>query len=160
MRWPGGWQDPSLLALLQGTSVNYLLVEKADVLERVVAQAQTNGIRVSASPPAEVTVVIGQWPGLKMSRSGAKDVVSAGPTGAPWVDSNGWHVRLAKALHPGSAVWVDAAPKEPHLSCESYLLGVADTAAYGGKWIISLDDQLAAALASQTPAALDTWKKI
>jgi hypothetical protein len=64
------------------------------------------------------------------------------------------------ALHPGSAIWVDAAPKEPHLSRESYLLGVADAAAYGGRWIISLDDQLAAAVAAQTPAAFETWKKI
>ncbi len=162
MRWPDGWQDPSLLDLLNGTSVNYLLVEKSNALERVVSQAKKNGIRVgsAAAPPSGITVVPGEWPGLKMSRSGAKDVVSAGPTGAPWVDSNGWQVRLAMALHPGSAVWVDAAPKEPHLSRESYLLGVADTAAYGGRWIISLDVQLAAAVAAQTPAALETWKKI
>lgn len=162
MRWPTGWQDPSALALLNGTCINYLLVEKAASLDAVVAQARANGIQVgdAASPPAGVTILAGEWPGVKMSPSGAKDVVSAGPTGAPWVDSNGWKIRLAAALQPGSAVWVDAAPKEPHLSRESYLLGLADAAVYGGRWIISLDNQLAAAMAAQKPDALETWKRL
>lgn len=161
MRWPTGWKDPAALSLLKGTCINYLVVEKSASLD-VAARAKATGIEVgeASSPPDKVTILAGEWPGVKMSPSGVKDVVSAGPTGAPWVDSNGWKVRLAAALQPGWAVWVDAAPKEPHLTRESYLLGIADAAAYGGRWIISLDDQLTAAIAAQNPDALETWKRV
>jgi hypothetical protein len=87
-------------------------------------------------------------------------VVTAGPTAAPWVDSNGWVVRLAAALHPQSAIWIDAAPKESRLSPKSYVMALADAAARGGRWIISLDAQLASAIAAQNPGALETWNKV
>ena len=162
MRWPKGWNDPSALVLLKDTCINYLLIEEGAGLDTVAAQARESGIRVgtaSASPDG-VIIVQGEWPGLKMSPSGSKDVVSAGPTGAPWVDSNGWKIRLESALHPGLAIWVDAAPKEPHLSSDSYVIGVADSATYGARWIISLDENLAPGIASQKPEALETWRKL
>ena len=49
-------------------------------------------------------------------------------------------------------------PKGSRLSAESYLITVADAAAHGGRWIISLDDQLAEAIAARIPEALQTWK--
>lgn len=159
MRWPAGWVDPSGLALLQGTSINYLLVETGAVLEAVVAEAQKKGISVGepGSPPAGVTIAKGEWPGVELARNGA---VTAGPTAAPWVDSNGWGVRLAAALHPQSAIWVDAAPKPSRSSPKSYVMAFADAAARGGRWIISLDAQLASAIAAQEPGALDTWNQL
>jgi hypothetical protein len=39
------------------------------------------------------------------------------------------------------------------------MLAVADTATYGGRWVISLDDQVRGGLAAQNSTALDTWKK-
>ena len=159
MRWPSGWGNPSALALLQGTSINYLLVEKGAALEQVVAQAKKEGIGVSefATPPQGVTIIDGAWPGVEIAKAGA---VTAGPTGVPWVDSNGWAIRLSTALHPKSAVWVDAVPKEPRLFSQSYITALADAAARGGRWIISLDDQLASAVAAEKPDALESWKRI
>jgi len=156
------WKDPSALGLLKGTAVNYLLVERHDDLGPVVDRARQEGFKVTeaASPPAGVTVAEGKWPGVKLSESGAVDTAAAGPTGNPWVDSNGWKVRLTAALHPGTEVWVEATPKEPRLFTESYLTAVADAAAYGGRWIISLDKQLAEGIAGQKTEALETWKKI
>jgi hypothetical protein len=162
MRWPVGWKDPSALGLLKGTAINCLLIEKGDDLGAVLARAQQEGLKVAeaGSSPAGVIVVEGEWPGVKLTESGAEDRASAGPTGAPWIDSNGWKVRLTAALHPGSDVWVDAAPQKPRLFPESYLIGVADAAAHGGRWIISLDNQLAAEIAGRKPEALETWKKL
>lgn len=162
MRWPAAWKDPSALSLLKGTAVNCLLIEKGDDLGPVVARAQLEGLKLAeaASPPSGVTVVEGEWPGVKLAESGAVDRVSAGPTGAPWVDSNGWRIRLTAALHPGKDVWVGAAPQRPRLFADSYLLGVADAAAHGGRWIISLDSQLAGGIADRKPEALETWKKL
>jgi hypothetical protein len=162
MRWPNAWNDPSQLALLKGTPINHLIVERNDNLRVVVDRARQEGLKVaeSLSPPSGVIVVDGKWPGVKMSETGAVDTAVAGPTGNPWVDSNDWKVRLTTAFHPGIEVWVDATPQEPRLFTESYLTALAETAAYGGRWIISLDQQLAAGIARQRPESLHTWKKI
>jgi hypothetical protein len=76
------------------------------------------------------------------------------------VDSNGWAVRLAAELQPDAAIWIDAPPKPPRLFPQSYQIAVADTAARGGRWLLTLDNDLAGAIAAQKPAALDTWGKI
>jgi hypothetical protein len=67
---------------------------------------------------------------------------------------------LTTAMHPESTVWVDAPPKGPRLFPQSYVVAVADSAARGGRWVISLDDQLAASIAAQAPAAMATWKRV
>ena len=105
-------------------------------------------------------MVQGDWPGTKMGAPGDNDRMAAGPTGEPWIDSNGWKVKLAEALHPGRAIWVEAAPAAPRLYPESYVIGVADAAAQGGCWVISLDDQLAAGIAARNAAAVGVWKRI
>jgi hypothetical protein len=162
MRWPAVWKDPTALDLLKETAINCLLIENPDNLRLVAARAQQEGLKVAAAafPPTGVTLVKGEWPGVKLTESGAVDRASAGPTGAPWVDSNGWKIRLAAALHPRTEIWVEAAPQKPRLYGESYLIGVADAAAQGGRWIISLDNELAAGIAGRKADALRTWQKL
>jgi hypothetical protein len=127
----------------------------------VRAQAHQAGLTIvdPDSPPSGITVVKGLWPGIKMSRSGGADA-DAGPTGVPWVDSNGWAIRLAAASSPESEIWVNAAPKENLRSANAYLIAIADSAAYGGRWIIELDNQLAAGIAARRPESIQTWKNI
>jgi hypothetical protein len=162
MRWPSEWKDPALLDLLRDTPFDYLLFDKPDLLPAVINEAQKRGLKASGndSIPAAVTIVKGDWPGVKMTSTGMVDRASAGPTGAPWVDSNGWKIRLAAALHPGGDIWVDSLPQKPRLFAESYQIGIADAAAHGGRWIISIDEELAAGIGNRKAAALATWKKI
>jgi hypothetical protein len=160
MRWPDGWKDPATLALLKGTAIDHLLIGNGPELSAVKSRAAQDGFHVSqpGAPPAGVEIVKGQWPGVKMERGGG---ASAGPTGNPWVDSNGWAIRLAAALHPETAVWVDAAPAgNAFITAGSYLIAVADSAAYGGRWIVSLDKPLAVALAAGKSDALATWRRL
>ncbi len=139
MRWPDAWKDPALRGLLEGTGIDYVITDM-------------NSIRAAPG----VTTVEGQWPGV--SGGGA---ISAGPTGVPWVDSNGWRILLTAATHPEQAVWVDAAPPASlRASAGAYLLAVADSAAYGARWIINLDEQLAAGIAAREPRAMELWKRI
>jgi hypothetical protein len=161
VRWPGVWKDPSALELLKGTTVGILLIDRGSDLAAVAERAKKEGLKVAeaGSQLSGVTVVEGEWPGVKLTESGAVDRAAAGPTGAPWVDSNGWRIRLTAALHPGTEIWVNAVPKSPRLFAESYVLGVADAAAHGARWVISLDDRLAEALAARKPDALQIWKK-
>src|SRR5512136_2283577 len=143
--WPRTWKDPSALSLLKGTAINCLLIDRDADLGTVAARAQQEGLTVveTGARIDGVTVVKGEWPGVKLNQSGQLDRAGAGPTGVPWVDSNGWKVRLASLLHPGTAVWVDAVPKLQRLFAQSYLVSVSDAAAHGGRWILSLDNQLA-----------------
>ncbi|MBP1600436.1 MAG: hypothetical protein H6Q06_587 [Acidobacteria bacterium] len=163
MRWPAEWgADPSALDALKGTAINCLLVEGGPALDPVIARARREGIRVvkAGTPPAGVKVIEGEWPGVKLSESGVFDHAAAGPTGVPWVDSNGWKVRLTAALNPDTEVWVDASPRKPRLSGEAYATAVADAAAYGGRWVISLDSQIAEGIAARSPEALERWRNL
>jgi len=161
MRWPTTWQDPATVSLLKGTAINYLLVEKGDALAAVRSRARQEAIEVAetgAMIPG-VSILKGEWPGVRMSR-GRSDP-TAGPTGVPWVDTNGWRARLSSVMNPQAAVWIDAAPKDnTRLTPEAYGIALADSAAYGGRWIIALDTQFAAGIKDQKPDALTAWKNI
>src|SRR5690242_244426 len=93
------------------------------------------GLTTLETAPAGVTVMPGEWPGI---RAGQGRNAAAGPTGVPWVDSNGWRIRLARAREPGKPVWVETEfPKEKRVfTSTAYLLAMADAAMYGGRWVI------------------------
>ena len=98
----------------------------------------------------------GKWPGIPQDINQA-----GGPTNLPWVDSNGAVLRIARALEPGKGVWVEFdPPPQPTPNAEGYMLAVADSATYGARWVISLDDALRAGLTAKKQPALDTWNKI
>ena len=162
MRWPAAWTNPATLALLRGTSINYLLVEPAPALDAVRAEARKAGLQVAdpAAMPAGISLVKGEWAGVRMSRGQSGGGASAGPTGAAWVNSNGWAIRLAAALHPTSAIWIDAPPAEgARITADSYVVTLADTASHGGRWVIALDNALATGLAAERPESMVVWKR-
>lgn len=155
MRWPAAWKSESL-ELLKGTTINCLLGAPDDV----AAEAKKRGLTVAAADrlPQGVTLLKGEWPGVRMSRGGG---ASAGPTGTAWVDTNGWKIRLENALHPNTQVWIDAEPQPTRrLNPDSYVVAFADSAAYGGRWVISLDDRLAASAAHGDAESLRVWKRL
>jgi hypothetical protein len=121
MRWNWAWGDPSPL---RGTAIE--------------------PVGFGAVP--HVTVVKGEWPGVRLSHNGAE--AEAGPTGVAWVDSNGWLTRLTAARNPGQAVWIDSKPRN-----RGYLTAMADAAAFGARWIVSLEDQSPATLKPIAAAA-------
>jgi len=159
MRWPRSWNSPSALELLNGTSIDTLLIDNSDEFEPVRAAAEQRGLHVvhPDTPPEGVSLIKGEWPGVRSMDHGD----GAGPTGVPWVDSNGWSIRLEQVLKPGAAVWVDAPPKgNPRYGPGSYLIAITDAGARGGRWVITLDDALAGGLTKQDSYALKTWQSI
>lgn len=177
MRWPGEWRDPSLLELLKGTPVNCLVVEGGDgapapaVVERG-KQAGITFMEAQKSPSIAWTerakspwsgqqsvlaITDGVWPGIQ-SRSRQE----AGPTGAPWIDSNGWMIQLVRARAREKNVWIaiDPPAKSDFLRTSVYQLAVADAQAHGAKWVVSLDKQWREGLAKSTATAVDGWKAI
>ena len=160
MRWPSAWKDPAAVNLLKGTAIDCLVLGAGDDLAEVRSRARDAGLHVvdAATPPAGISVIKGVWPGVKGGRAARTE---AGPTGVPWVDSNGWTIQLARRQHPEVQVWVDAAPAaDAVVTADSYLIAIADSAAYGGRWIVSLDAPLAAAMAAHKPEADKPWNRI
>ncbi len=109
-----------------------------------------------------VALTKGVWPGIRGSYHSPEEAAEAGPTPNPWIDSNGWVIQLARAEGPGTKVWMvlDPPGKSQPLRAESYVLAVADSAAFGARWVVSLDDDLRAALIQKGPVAMHSWKKI
>ena len=101
------------------------------------------------------------WPGLNLETMKG-DTAIAGPTRIPWVNSNGWFSLLAGELAPGKTLWLDFDPPDSStvLHPASYGLAIADSRAYGSRWIISLDDKLRAALPKGNSQAKGVWEKM
>jgi hypothetical protein len=101
------------------------------------------------------------WPGLSLETMEG-DTAIAGPTGAPWLNSNGWFSLLAGELAPGKTLWLDFDPPDVSTALHpaNYGLAIADSRAYGSQWIISLDDKLRAALPKGNLQAKGVWEKL
>ncbi|HMD96415.1 MAG TPA: hypothetical protein VKM93_03665 [Terriglobia bacterium] len=101
------------------------------------------------------------WPGLRLETMEG-DTGIAGPTGVPWVDSNGWFSLLAHELTAGKALWLDCDPPASSSASHpaNYGLAIADSRAYGSRWIVSLDDKLRAALVKTNSQAMEVWGKL
>jgi len=101
------------------------------------------------------------WPGLNLETMHG-DTAVAGPTGIPWVNSNAWFALLAEELAPGRTLWLDFDPPAASTAAHptGYALAVADSRAYGSRWIISLDDKLLAGLAKGNAQAKQVWQDL
>jgi hypothetical protein len=159
MRWPKEWNDASKLELIKGTPINCLAGEAPPSFPL----GDVAFVRLDpASPPQGVRIHEGVWPHVKMARAAQRDSAESGPTGAPWVDSNGWRTRLARELEPDKAVWLQYdPPKEDQVvTVDSYALAVAEASTYGARWVISLDDNFRKGLEARTDSAMAAWKKV
>lgn len=166
MRWPPGWRDPSFLDLLKDTPINCLLIPAAEPdLSAVRQQARRVGFTCLSpaspegssgsleqlpliprsalswqAPPKVLAVSECVWPAIVAGTNAL-----AGPTGVPWVDSNGWFCQLVRALAPTSTFWLAyEPPADKLLTPQSYALAAADAEAHGARWVISLDAATAA----------------
>jgi hypothetical protein len=175
LRWPAAWTDPALLGLLEGTPFNCLAMEWSAALEPVAAKARAAGLSLVAIgneaaraagagaglelPPESLLLASDSvWPGMTSEARGEE----SGPTANPWIDSNGWLLRLAGVRSPRKTVWLMFSPPgAPRVVLlDSYLRAIADCGAAGGRWVVSLDSDLGGALARGDAKALESWKAI
>lgn len=110
---------------------------------------------VAWKTPAPVVAVAGVAPAVGKPSS---DVFTASATAGMWVDSNLWLVRAFYPAENRRPVWVDHAPGGA--SPGIYLKSIADAAAAGGRWIVSLDDTLRPKLLHRDAEALAVWRSI
>lgn len=146
MEWPDVWRDPALLKLLDNAPVNCLLLPK-DAPPELRAAALARHLECPPAPQwrswkeidwnaksGPVCIGDGVWPELAMKgNDAAQDSTASGPTGAPWLDANGWLIRLARARAADRSVWIrsDAPENAQNLSVDNYLLAASEAAAFG-----------------------------
>ena len=107
--------------------------------------------------PSGVSVIEGEWPSVR--RSSGRGSADAGPTGMPWIDANGWRVRLAQYQAPDRKIWLDyTPPANPGIA--GYRLAIAEASVYGARWIISPDDDLRKGLAAGRAESVSGWKQL
>lgn len=97
------------------------------------------------------------WPGVTMPGYGD----SAGPTSAPWLDSNGWFLQMARA-RVQKPIWMmfDPPAKGRILTAANYQTAICDAEIAGGRWVISLDETVRAGLAEGNATARATLSQI
>jgi len=174
-RWPSAWTDPALLSLFSQSPINCLIFENLVGAKPVAAAARAAGLTVlewnllGAAPlaqvkwdsPAPQTVITGlDWPRMKLSAK--RDSAVAGPTGAPWIDSNTWVARLACVRAPRRPVWLgfEFAKDDPASGPNAYSIAIADSAATGARWMVTLDDGLRKGLPAGNADAQKIWRSI
>jgi hypothetical protein len=94
--------------------------------------------KVPVNSPSEILAVTEcEWPRVRVTAS--DNSAEAGPTGVPWVDSNGWVAQLVQARAPGKSIWVcfDPPKNVVRLRPQAYMLAIADAAGYGARWVIA-----------------------
>jgi hypothetical protein len=156
-RWPKEWQDPTRLSLIQGTPINCLVGEAPPPF----AIGDLKFVKLEKDkPPEGIVLRSGVWP--RVLPAERKDVAEAGPTGAPWVDSNTGVIRLAQAREPGRPVWLDFAPPagKEVIPLSSFARPVAEAASHGAQWIITLSQPFLAGLDAKSDEALKNWKRM
>lgn len=184
LSWPSAWKDPKSLDWITGSPINCLVFEtglpnsdplRTEARRRELAivdwsKPESSGIAAGEAakipwngelPIAAITDAV--WPGIRMSSAARRDAVDARPTGAPWIDANGWLVQLARARAPEKTIWLVSKPqgnRQNIVSENAYQLAVADAAAGGARWLVSLDDQLVRDLAARNEAAIARWQKL
>lgn len=158
LRWPPAWHDTAQLQVLRNTPINCILDAPASIAEA----ARATGLGAYGKDQADQSVHFltdPVWPSIRSAKQA--DGAAAGPTGAPWVDANGWSIHLAHALDPAKPIWVEAVPEKDALQDDSaYQLAIADSAANGARWVVSLDEDTALGLAANDTRMAARWRKV
>lgn len=171
LEWPESWQDPGLARLLEGGPLNCVLLPAG--APAAVEESLRREFTVFREPPwrmlAEIDwrgageiVWIGDavWPSV--GASPASDAAEAGPTGLPWLESNGWLIRMARDLAPQSAVWIRSGPPEDAARMDAglFVLAQCEAWAHGARRPLWVPPQVAAGLVQGNAAAMAWWRRL
>jgi hypothetical protein len=102
------------------------------------------------------------WPGMRPLKLGKEVDAVSGATSRPWIDSNAWYVRFARAVLAPKTLWLAFDPPDtgPPPTADAYLQAIADTEIAGARWMVSLDPSLRNGLAEGRPQAREAWTRI
>lgn len=171
LEWPESWQEPGLIRLLEGGPLNCVLLPAG--ASAAVEEALRARFTVYRQAPwrklaeidwrrAEDIVWIGDavWPSA--GTAPGSDTAEAGPTGLPWLESNGWLIRMARDLAPQSAVWIRSDPPEDpgRMDAGLFVLAQCEAWAHGARRPLWVPPRVATGLAQGNAAAMAWWRRL
>jgi hypothetical protein len=171
LEWPESWQEAGLVQLLHGGPLDCVLLPAG--APAAVEEALRREFTVFRAPRwqrhseidwrrAGEIVWIGYavWPSV--GASPGDDTAEAGPTGLPWLESNGWLIRMARDLAPQSAVWIRSSPPEDAARMDAglFVLAQCEAWAHGARRPLWVPPQVAAGLAQDNAAAMAWWRRL
>jgi hypothetical protein len=159
-RWD--WLEPAAVPYLRQAGITQVLVDAAAPAE-FRAACQKAGIRtVAEAPPGVQFIQEGSWPRLnpmvQMGRGG--DKVTAGASGEPWIEANGWLILYYRARAAQPVLLAYDPPKEGRLRPGSLELAAAEAASFGGQFALKLDERLRRGLVEAQPRVVAEWKRV
>ncbi len=99
----------------------------------------------------------GMWPGIHVAAGGS---TSAGPTANPWIDTNTGFIRFVRASTDATA-WIAVKPSTgTAFPVQRYVQAIGDAAINGGRWVVSLDDDLWRRILARESDALKDWARM
>jgi hypothetical protein len=122
----------------------------------VIEMTSRSRMKLGAGAPIVATYQ-GVWPGIALLESGH---AKSGPTGSTWIDTNTGFIRAVRAWGDAQ-LWIGNQPPEHSvIASQRYLQVIADAAASGGRWVVTLDGDLAARLGKRDAGAMADWRRI
>jgi hypothetical protein len=101
----------------------------------------------------------GIWPGIRFDESG----ISAGPTAAPWIQTNSGFLKLVRS-QSGAEIWmgnrVRGTGRQGEVKQGEYLRAIADATLGGADWILDLDPAFQKGLLDRDPKRLRQWREM
>lgn len=121
----------------------------------VILLGERRAIRLDSEDPV-IGTSQGVWPGIEIAHG--KD--TSRPTGGAWINTNTGVLRFLRSA-TNAAVWLAKyPPAQQIIPAVNYLQAVADSAAVGARWVVSLDPALFEKLRSKDAGALADWKRL
>src|SRR4051794_7823491 len=110
--WPAAWRDAATVDAIRGTPFNCAVGDDfAPAVREALNKIAVDVVSLKSAPATALPATVlndARWPQVQR---GSKGNIDAGPTGPPWIDSNGFAIQAARAVAPDKPVWVThAAP--------------------------------------------------
>jgi hypothetical protein len=122
----------------------------------IIELTDRRGIRLDSDDP-----ILGTWqalwPGLEIEHNGK---VIAGPSAAPWVNTNAGFLRFVRAS-TDAAIWIGVQPPSGYVfPVERYTEAIGDAALAGARWIVAIDADFEKRLYAREAGAVSDWRRI
>jgi hypothetical protein len=152
LRFAGGVLEGSFSAL-EAAAVRRIFIEAGLPLIELTLRSEMN---LDGGAPV-IGTFQGVWPGIHVEEAGD---TKAGPSGAPWIDTNAGFLRFVRAS-TASTVWIaNTPPTGKSYPGARYIQVIGDAAIIGARWVVALDAQFHGRLLAGETRAVEDWKRI
>jgi hypothetical protein len=121
-----------------------------------------------ASPAKPAALSVGLWPGISRGpSSGSGDDAIASASRQPWIDANGFWAGYLRTLYPARPAVLGYLPDskaglrpDRSVPFDTLELALAEAWAWGGNYLLAVENRYREALLASDEKALDAWRRL